>query len=413
MRVENLRLQHRGDRARLAATVYWEDCDRPTQDIYFETAAEFADALACTAHPFLVAATIPAFRHGERRIAVDGSICPELRMGLMTVMDWVRYWYKRDRPSLDIEAKVSAISHPLAPSPRTGWFFSGGIDSLSTLRANRLNYPNEHPGSIKDGLTIYGISSGGSEVETSEQYLDAFDRMVSRLSYISKDAGVNLIPVYTNVRQLDADSYFWGNEFQGAVLSSVAHAFARRLTVASISSGANMGNLHPHGSHPLIDPNYSCQQLRIKHEGVNLSRLAKTKLIADWDVALQNLKVCTKPDRNKSDTLNCGRCEKCIRTMMALLVLGKLDKTNIFPEVDLSETFLVNMVYPKSPYLLECYRELMPLLEAQGRPDLVRAIERITARYHETDFAGSIKKAIRRYVRKDKTESEQLTGSYS
>ena len=37
MRIENIRLEKTGDRARVTATVLWEDCGRPTQDIYFET----------------------------------------------------------------------------------------------------------------------------------------------------------------------------------------------------------------------------------------------------------------------------------------------------------------------------------------------------------------------------------------
>ena len=40
MRIENIRREKSGDRARVTATVLWEDCGRPAQDIYFETSEE-------------------------------------------------------------------------------------------------------------------------------------------------------------------------------------------------------------------------------------------------------------------------------------------------------------------------------------------------------------------------------------
>jgi hypothetical protein len=414
MKIETLRSESKGNLARVAATVTWEDCDRPAQDIYFETTSEFAQVLSCNPHAFLVASTIPAMHFGEQRISIDAEICPELQEGLITVMSWLRHWYELDRKPVQIESKsrnVSALNIP----ERAGWFFSGGVDSLSVLRANRLNFPLEHPASFKDGLTIYGISSGGNEVESATEFLDVFDQLVTTMSHVAKDAGVNLIPVYTNVRQLNIDTKFWSDEFQGAVLSSVAHAFNRRLTSVSISSTSHIASLYPHGSHPSLDPNYSSHDLKIKHSGITLSRLAKTELLADWDVALQNLKVCTKVRRMQPGMLNCGKCEKCLRTMTALLALGKLDKTNVFPNIDITEKLLVDTVYPDCSYLIFCYRELIPLLEMRGRHDLVRAIERITARYYETDWLGRVKKLISKPFSKSTGKAEQwdLSNSFT
>ena len=46
MRIESLRQQICEGTARVEATVTWEDSDRPTRTIYFETSREFADGLA-------------------------------------------------------------------------------------------------------------------------------------------------------------------------------------------------------------------------------------------------------------------------------------------------------------------------------------------------------------------------------
>jgi len=384
MKIENLRSEKDGNLKRVAATVIWEDCQRPTQEIYFQTTPEFAQDLSCNSHAFLVGCIMPAMQHGEARVFIDAEICPELRNGLITAMNWMRYWYGQER-LVQIEAKIKSLPTPRTPE-RAGCFFSGGIDSLTTLRTNRLDFPLAHPGSFKDGLLIYGL-----EVEKPE----LFEQVVSTLSAIAEDADIKLIPVYTNIRHLDKDWTFWSKKFQGSVLAAVAHAFSRRLTTVSIPSSFDIHNLYPYGTHPILDPNYSSSDLRIKHDSFLLSRFAKTKLVADWNVALQNLRVCNRTDLIKPGSLNCGQCEKCIRTMTALVALGMMDKTHAFPENDVSPELLLAKAYIKSPpYALQYYQELMPPLAAQGRHDLVRGIKRLIARYNRQERLRQIDRKL-------------------
>jgi hypothetical protein len=122
--------------------------------------------------------------------------------------------------------------------------------------------------------------------------------------------------------------------------------------------------------------------LQIQHDGILLTRLDKTKLVADWNVALQNLRVCNKTNLIKPDALNCGQCEKCVRTMLALVSLGMLDKTRAFPEDNLSEELVLTKAYIKPLYSESCYGEMIAPLAAKGRHDFVRAIKRLIAQYH-------------------------------
>jgi len=216
-----------------------------------------------------------------------------------------------------------------------GAFLSGGIDSLAMLRANRLDFPLDHPRAIKDCLFVHGFDIGGADGADGE--IETFERAVSSLSKVVKATQAILIPVSTNIRQLDNDVHFWIYEFHGAALSSIAHALSPRLTSVSIASGFDIPNIIPAATHPLIDPNYSSTALRIRHEGILFSRLEKVGLLADWDVALQNLRVCTM---NPPGLLNCGKCEKCIRSMTELLAVGKLASAGVFPQDDVSEEML-------------------------------------------------------------------------
>ena len=72
--------------------------------------------------------------------------------------------------------------------------------------------------------------------------------------------------------------------------------------------------------------------------------------------------------------MNCGKCEKCVRTMLGLLAIGALDKTEAFVEDDVSPDLLsgfsITIRHRES-----FYRELLEPLKARGRDDLVHDIE--------------------------------------
>jgi len=392
MIIGNLRSESSHEGARVMATITWEDSDRPSQDIYFETDSAFAHALTCNPHSFLVACAMPAMRHRERRMFIDAAIDPRLHNGLTTAMNWIRHWQGPERRLLRIEARTSDIPlHPNSPE-RAGLFMSGGIDSLGSLCANRIDFAREHPGSFKDALFIQGI-------ERDKDIGHFVPALQSLTEIVAQDPDLTLIPVRTNIRELDNDSYFWGMEFQGAALAAVAHAFARRLTSVAIPATADMFHLHPYGSHPLLDPNYSSSDLQILHDGITLSRLTKTALVADCAVALQHVRVCNNPKAIPPGSLNCGQCEKCLRTKLALLALGKLDQTRAFPSDGPSNETLLKSLKIKNrasrSYQESCYQELITPLTERGHAGLARQVEQFIARSRAADGQHTKKIRIR------------------
>lgn len=204
MRIENLKLENHGKNIRSLATITWEDCSRPVQELYFETTEEFSHSLSCDPHAFLVACIMPAFHFGEKRISIEGAVCPELQNGLNTVENWMRlWWFEPTKNLVKIEPKSSfKFQRPRIPD-RAGVFFSGGIDALATVSANRLSYPSDHPGSIKDGLLVCGL-----EIEERSVFKYVMDAM----SVLAQDVGIKIIPIDTNIRSIgpETDEDFWG-----------------------------------------------------------------------------------------------------------------------------------------------------------------------------------------------------------
>ena len=369
MRLSDLTLEKINDRMRLRVTVDWEDCSQPKRELYIETIPPFAGDLSENIHPFLVGCIIPAMHFGERRISLNEKICPTLEEGLETVQALMVQWSHGQYRPLIIEAKPLTFPKYPAPLRRAALFLSGGIDSLAALRVNHLNFPKDHPGFVKDCIMMHGFDIGGV-IQRGMKY-HVFDRAIASLSHVAADAGVNLIPVYTNIRHLCDDRDLWLNKFFGAVLASVAHAFAKRIRLAYIASSYDIPHLHPCGSHPLLDPFYSSYDLGIIHRDLAMSRMEKIELVSNWDAAFQNLRVCLA---NVPDRLNCGRCEKCVRTMLELLAAGTLHKTGAFVEKDVKPEMLsgfsIRIRERQSFYL-----EILPLLAGKGRDDLVKTIK--------------------------------------
>ncbi len=383
MKIFNLRAEQSGAITRFLATATWEESSRQPVDLFFEIPTEFGKDLSANPNAFLVGALVSAMEAGERRIAIEGEVCPRLGWGLLAFVDLLRHWYGREK-AIAIEA-TAWCSEATRATPRAGVFLSGGIDSLATLRRNCLLFPRTHPDSPRDAVLIYGINFDSDDSPAT------FARAVEELRVVTEDAGVSLIPVYTNLRRdLNRDGKFYMEKNNGALLAAVAHALHGRLTAMTVASTHDIPHLKPWGTHPLLEPHCSSFDLCIHFDGIDLSRLAKTKLVAEWETALQNIKVCPSQWPGQ----NCSRCEKCLRTMLALLIMGALERTSAFSGKDVSEEQVRSIKVGREYHF--SYAELLGPLRAIGRHDLVRGLEAFMARERgEVGWLGPIKRIDR------------------
>lgn len=367
MKITDLRLTETSGGRRASAQFIWEDNERPSLEIFFEVDEPYAGWLTANPHAFLAAAVVPAFHFGERRIAIDADICPTFLSGLQRVMRLLRGWYPR-YASVEafplIECGLLAAGQKPVDPPHAAFYLSGGIDSLATLRANKLNFPPEHPDAFKTAVVVRGLQ------EEVDIY---FTEMLASLAEIAAAADVGLLPIVTNARYLVDDWPFWAREFESAVFASVAHALSQGISSMTLGSSDYERDLFPHGSHPLLDPNYSSSNLRFIHDDVTLTRLEKTRLAAEWEPTLQRMRVCNFPEGGAG--LNCGHCEKCLRTMLALVGMGKLGQTRAFPVDDVTADLVETAVHLDRD-IVAYYPEIAQQLHQAGRHDLAAVIER-------------------------------------
>jgi len=383
MRIENAAIEDTDEGRRVAADVVWEDVDRPRRRIHVETRHPWTERLSPHPHTFLLAAAIPALRAGEARIAFQGTLCPELRDGLAFAMKLLSQWYDPGRRLPRLEPSAGVAPAPRAAEPRTLSFLSGGVDALALLRGNRLDHPREHPHSIRDGILVEGFEISAPGAGDQSEF---FERAVKALDPVVQDTGIGLIPVRTNLRELD-DGLAWLDEWLACGSAAVAHAFASHYDRALLAGGLEVASLMPHGTHPLLDPSYGSAGLSFTSPGSHLRRLDKVRLIGGWDAALRSLRVCWQHVRVGAP-LNCGRCHKCVMTGIELLVVGKLRACTTLPFDDVTEEMAEESLRAKNASSLGFFRELIEPCEDIGRPDLARVLRRKILRIRLRNLPG-------------------------
>jgi hypothetical protein len=141
-----------------------------------------------------------------------------------------------------------------------------------------------------------------------------------------------------------------------------------------------VGDLVPHGTHPLIDPYYSSSDLQIHHDSNRPTRLEKVRLVADWPAALQVLNVCVR-NQPPEGLMNCGTCPKCLRTMTELLICGRLHEAVTFPADDVDPA-AIRSVHLRVDVENRFWEECLEPLARMGRRDLVEAIEELITDAH-------------------------------
>lgn len=201
---------------------------------------------------------------------------------------------------------------------KTAAFFSGGVDSFYTLLKHREDI---------DAL----IFVHGFDLKLTDR--DLRSAVSQKLQEVADAYGMQLVEVETTLREFTERKRMtprfanWSLS-HGSALASVAHVLSNQFQRIYVPATHTYSDVIPWGSHPLLDPQWSSGGLQIVYDGAEANRLQKCEAIAQHPVALNTLRVCWK---NPGGEYNCGRCEKCVRTMLMLKSLGALEQSKAFP----------------------------------------------------------------------------------
>lgn len=254
--------------------------------------------LSTHADAFLAAALLPAMRAGEPLTIEGAPVSSALLAGVDRIQDIYVHWMP-DCQRVQIHADCAVAQEPVQPGVAS--FFSGGVDGTYTLSC--------HLDEITHLVFIKGV-----DIQVDNDVL--FAKALSSNQHFADKFGKTLLPVATNIRRFcHPRGIPWGNTYNGSGLASVALALGFAKTY--VASSYSYGELHPYGSHPLLDPLWSNEASMIIHDGCEAGRSDKLRAVAQLPGALDILRVCWQ-----DEGYNCGTCEKCLRTMVALRLLG-------------------------------------------------------------------------------------------
>jgi 7-cyano-7-deazaguanine synthase in queuosine biosynthesis len=216
---------------------------------------------------------------------------------------------------------VVAPSAPPPPPPGRGVaaFFSGGVDSFHTLLRN------------VDEIT-HLIFVRGFDFHRRVPAIRAPATETARR--VARELGKELVEVDTDVHDFTNPIFQW-EYYMVAAMATVAHLLGDAVERVFIPAEHTYADLVPWGSHPLVDPLWSTESVELVHDGAASRRTEKVAYLARSELAMDVLRVCW---RNTGGAYNCGRCEKCLRTMIALHAAGALERCATLPSsIDVEE----------------------------------------------------------------------------
>jgi hypothetical protein len=282
--------------------VWFESADRP---------------LAAASEAFGAAFLVPAL-HTGRPLRLAGPVCDQWAVNLARLTDeFRRLWYPAaPRPLVVPKRREMGAQRAAAAADRpadsaalpAALCFSGGVDAFHALLASGHQ--------IETLVTVVGY-----DVRLRDRLRATAVAAMAR--QVGAEMGSRAVVVSTNLRRHPLLKRTpWLRAF-GGPLAALGHLLAPapdRILVAS----DGLGFEHPEvGSRPSTDPLHGAATLAVDHVAPAVTRLDKIRRIAADPIVQRHLRVCWQ---NAGGAINCGRCEKCVRTMLALDACGTLGR---------------------------------------------------------------------------------------
>ncbi len=367
IRISKPTVVRQGDEVIVSARVDARSLGSAGEDLWFRMPAGLAPEEP-RFDPFAIALLLPAMVAGDD-LVVDGPLSPSLARNLahlqrhLVAENPMNRW-TRFRP---VEIHATYFEEAVASGKTAaGLFFSGGVDSMYSL--------------------VYGEAETGRSLDTVV-FVHGFDvplERVSRLQTVlhhvtaaAELTGRRVVLVATNLRRFTDAALHW-EMAHGAGLAAVGHLLGAHFDCWFISaSDSHVRNGELSGTTTPVDRLWSREGLRFISVGGHIDRQAKVDLMTEEPCMHRHLVVCWKA---ADGIANCGRCAKCLRTMLNLLVADSLHRSETLPH-DVRPELLSADAMPPEPARIIHWEAMRDRLESRAEwAPLVPPIEALIER---------------------------------
>lgn len=245
---------------------------------------------------------------------------PVVDASFLAALEVVRQSLRTMYPSIDWSGEIvadSVVDTTVDSAERSALLFSGGVDSL----ASYVRHNSENPLLV----SIWGADIGLAQRQR-------WDEVAAANLEFARERGAELSLISTNFRtffnhyklraRFLASFENWYSGIQqglGLVTLCAPLSHTHRLRRVLIAGTHAPDFDRPWGSHPSIDNHVRWATTEVVHDGYELTRQMKLKLLADFvrnDDHDLPIRVCW------GRAVNCSHCVKCAGTIVGLLIEG-------------------------------------------------------------------------------------------
>jgi bacterioferritin-associated ferredoxin len=340
------------DKTRIQNTI---EVDGAARELWFEVERKYAPFLCTERSDAYVIGLLNWAMRNRHDITSETPMSEELHYQLTSFLI----------PALTQASKnlyPCRIIAPLDPTPvknagAVGTGLSCGVDSLHVL----FNQSASRYSSLNITHVIYNNVGAHGVGQT-----DSFREHKQIIENFARETGYSLINIDSNFAGIFNQDYALTHIYSNCCAVFLMQKLWSVYFYASSGLDFNFFNLK---NNDKKDPAYydllslqcfSTRSLRIYPEGGAKTRFEKTRAITAYPPAKKYLNVCCAEGKN------CGKCEKCIRTMLNLEALGVLDEFQSVFDTDyyrnhksMYYTWLCLKQMLEDPFMKETYRILL------------------------------------------------------
>jgi hypothetical protein len=312
------------------------------QEVYFEAAVPLAPRVEA----YVCALTLPAMLYG-RPLEVRALLSQTVLDNLCQARALARHWWP-DLGTSDVRAAVGPVR---GRAEGKGLFYTGGVDSSFALYR------------LKDEIS-HLLFVEGFDVKLADTARLADVRRW--LETVAAATGRRLMVVRTNLRSHRLFKTVHWDLTHISALAAVAHVLGDQFGTVYVAASDVPP---PYGSNPELDRLWSSDSVSLVNYGAEFSRLQRVAAIREWAPLRGHLRVCWQ---HLATTLNCGRCEKCLRTRLQFLAVGDPAAMDSFPDVPVADALAQ---LPRTSHELHPqWREIQATLKEERLRELIEAL---------------------------------------
>ncbi|MCP4140512.1 MAG: hypothetical protein GY755_09515 [Chloroflexi bacterium] len=327
--------------------------------VWYRVPEQYAAYLHPQSDAFLLSGLLAAM-HFREDIQVRGTISPYLAYHLHEYQFLLNFRLPEILQPVSIQYEHLA---PIEENPMgVGTLFSGGVDSLFTIWKHLPKNQSDPNYQVSHGIFIRGFDILHSENADYQQLFGQYTKQVSKI-------GIDLIELETNMLSIGHQRMDLSKVY-GPLIVSAGLSLPTLFQRFYIPSSADYHMLQhtAYTTDPIVDGFLSSDTMDIIHHGSTHTRVEKVEEIANWALAQKLLWVCLDA-KFEEKTWNCSRCEKCVRTMIPLYALGKLNRYKTF-EKPISKNWEILWYARKFNKHYNYAGEIFPLLK-QKKTDAI------------------------------------------